>query len=264
VDDSLAPGIGRRRDGWPNRKLNVGAIIALSPVLTEAERELFSGWGPGKFDPRLQAFDGTERISLNPTTLPVVIPLASGLRRIGFETFTADGPISYWNNYVGVSQMGGHGSFSDPRIGLTIVQTPDRVTPKLAALREYQLRLPAPEPPRGSFNRAAAVRGERLFNGAARCATCHPAPLFTDVLLSSSPPLLHPAAETGMEPVYASRSATGGYRASPLRGLWQHPPYFHDGSAADLDAVVRHYNTELELGLSAGEQADVVEYLKSL
>ncbi len=138
------------------------------------------------------------------------------------------------------------------------------MTPKLAALRAYQLSLPAPEPPRGSFNRAAAVRGERLFNGAARCATCHPAPLFTDVLLSSSPPLLHAAAETGMEPVYASRSATGGYRASPLRGVWQHPPYFHDGSAADLDAVVRHYNTELELGLSAGEQADVVEYLKSL
>ena len=107
--------------------------------------------------------------------------------------------------------MGGHGSFNDLRIGLTIVQTPDLVTPKLAALRAYQFSLPAAEPPRGSFNRAAGVRGERLFNGTARCATCHPAPLFTDVLLSSSsPPLLHAPAETGMEPVYASRSATGG------------------------------------------------------
>ena len=162
--------------------------------------------------------------------------------------------------------MGGHGSFSDPRIGLTIVQTPDLVRPKLAALRAYQLSLPAPEPPPGSFRPAAARRGEALFNGDARCATCHRPPVFTDVLTGSAlvAPRVHAPAETGMEPVYASRSATGGYRTSPLRGIWQHPPYFHDGSAADLDAVVRHYNRVLGLGLSGAQQADLVQYLKSL
>ena len=267
VDDALMTGIGHRLDGWPNRDLNVGRIVALSPVLTDEQRAVFRSWGPGKFDPRLQAFDGTQLVSLNSTTLPVVIPPAYGLRRVPFETFTGDGPISYWNNYVGVTQMGGHGNFSDPRLALPpIVQTqPDLVTPKLPALREYQLSLLAPAPPRGSFDRAAARRGEELFGGAAGCAACHQPPAFTDVGLSATPgPLLHAPVETDVDPGYANRSATGLYRTSPLRGIWQHPPYFHDGSAADLAAVVSHYNTVLSLGLTAGQQADLVEYLKSL
>ena len=267
VDDSVIKSVGRRLDGWPNRDLNVGAIVALSPVLTSAQRAVFNSWGPGKYDPRLQAFDGTRFIALNRSSFPVVIPPAYGLRRIGFETFTADGPISYWNSYVGVSQMGGHGSFSDSRIGLSIVQTPDLVTPKLAALREYQFSLDAPAPPRGSYNQGAAGRGRALFVTTARCANCHEAPDFTDVVQGQSPsqtPRLHSPAETGMEPVYASRSATGAYRTTPLRGVWQHPPYFHDGSAKDLAAVVSHYNRVLSLGLTAAQQADLVEYLKSL
>jgi hypothetical protein len=267
VDDSLAPGIGRRLDGWPNRDLDVGTIISLSPVLTDAQRAVFTSWGPGKFDPRLQMFDGTQLVPLNPTTLPVVIPPAYGLRQVGFETFTADGPISYWNNYVGVTQMGGHGSFSDPRIGVSVTQTPDLVVPKLPALRAYQVSLEAPRPPRGSFRQPAANRGEELFFGSAKCSTCHQLPAFTDVRGRRSAlaaPVLHAPAETGMEPVYASRSATGAYRTSPLRGIWQHPPYFHDGSAPDLPAVVQHYDSELSLGLSPAQQADLVEFLKSL
>jgi hypothetical protein len=266
VDNSLVSGIGRRLDGWPNRDLNVGAIIALSPVLNDDQRAVFNSWGPGKYDPRLQAFDGINLIPLNSPTLPVVIPPAYGLRGVGFETFTGDGPISYWNNYVGVTQMGGHGSFSDPRIGLSITQTPDLVTPKLPALLQYQLSLRAPEPPRHSFNRAAARRGERLFSGAARCAECHTPPTFTDVLSGPNPnvPLLHAPAEIGAEPVYASRSATGMYRATPLRGIWQHPPYFHGGSAPDLLAVVNHYDAVFSLGLTTAQKADLVEFLKSL
>lgn len=266
VDNSLTAGVGRRLDGWPNRDLDVGAIIALSPVLDDDQRAVFSSWGPGKYDPRLQAFDGMNLIPLNSPTLPVVIPPAYGLRGVGFETFTGDGPISYWNNYVGVTQMGGHGSFSDPRIGLSITQTPDLVTPKLPALLAYQLSLRAPAPPRQSFNRAAARRGERLFGGAAKCAECHIPPTFTDVLSGPNPniPFLHAAAEIGAEPVYASRSATGLYRTSPLRGIWQHPPYFHDGRAADLLAVVNHYDAVFSLGLNAAQKADLVEFLKSL
>ena len=266
VDDSLASGVGRRLDGWPNRSLNVGAIVALSPVLSGAQKAVFTSWGPGKYDARLQAFNGSGFIELNRSTEPTVIPPAYGLRHVGFETFTADGPISYWNNYVAVTQMGGHGSFSDPRIPLTVIQTPDLVTPKLPALLDYQLSLQAPDPPKGSYNVVAAQRGRHLFNGAARCDTCHRPPAFTDVLRNpdNDVPLLHAPGETDMDPVYAARSVTGKYRTTPLAGLWQHPPYFHDGSAQDLNAVVNHYDRALSLGLSSAQKADLVEYLKSL
>jgi hypothetical protein len=264
VDNSIALGIGKRLDGWPNRTLNVGAIIALSPAVTN--KAPFLSWGPGKFDPRLQIFDGKTLVPLNSPTLPVVIPPAFGLQGVGFETFTGDGPISYWNNYVAVTQMGGHGSFSDSRIGISISQSPDQVTPKLPGLLQYQLSLQTPPPPAGSFDGAAARRGEDLFNGAARCATCHKPPTFTDVLDNPNPgvPFLHPAHEVGQEPEYALRSATGMYRTTPLRALWQHPPYFHDGSAPDLLAVVIHYNSQLRLGLNDRQKADLVEFLKTL
>jgi mono/diheme cytochrome c family protein len=266
VDNSFAPGIGRRLDGWANTDLNVGAIVSLSPVLDESLKEEFRAWGPGKYDPRHHAFDGTTIRLQNTPSLPVVIPPIYGLRGVGFETYTGDGPISYWNSYVGVSQMGGHGNFHDPRIGLDITQTPDLVTPKLPALLAYQLSLRTPEPPAKSFDDAAARRGGRLFRGEAGCASCHAGPNFTDVLSGPArlAPFLHHPSEVGTEPVYAARSATGRYRTTPLRALWQHAPYFHDGSAADLAAVVEHYDTFFELGLTAAQKADLVEYLKSL
>jgi len=266
VDNSFAPGIGKRLDGWANTDLDVGAIVALSPALDEGTKAEFRSWGPGKYDPRHHAFDGTSIIPLNSPSLPIVIPPIYGLKGVGFETFTADGPISYWNSYVGVGQMGGRGNFSDPRIGLFIKQTPDLVTPKLAALLRYQLRLRTPKPSRDSFNLRAAVRGKKLFRGQAQCSTCHQAPNFTDVLsgLDRRLPFLHDPAEVGMDPAYAARSATGKYRTTPLRALLQHPPYFHDGSAPDLLAVVNHYDRLFGLNLTAHEKADLVEYLKSL
>jgi mono/diheme cytochrome c family protein len=266
VDNSLARGIGKRLDGWANLDLNVGAIVALSPALPDALKAEFRTWGPGKYDPRHHAFDGTNLISLHTPSLPIVIPSIYGLKGVGFETFTADGPISYWNSYVGVGQMGGHGSFSDPRIGLSITQTPDLVTPKLAALLDYQLTLRVPDPPPGSVDKDAAERGKRLFRGQAGCATCHQAPNFTDVLNGPDKrvPFLHDPAEVGMDPGYADRTATGKYRTTPLRGLWQHAPYFHDGSAPDLLAVVNHYNRLFALHLTAAQKADLVEFLKSL
>jgi mono/diheme cytochrome c family protein len=266
VDNSFTTGIGRRLDGWANTDLNVGAIVALSPALDEATKTEFRSWGPGRYDPRHHAFDGTNIIPLNSHSLPIVIPPIYGLKGVEFETFTADGSISYWNSYVGVGQMGGQGTFNDPRIGLIINQTPDLVTPKLAALLDYQLSLRTPEPPRGSFDRAAARRGKHLFHNQAGCATCHQSPRFTDVL--SGPkrtvPFLHHPTETGMDATYADRTATGKYRTTPLRGLWQHAPYFHDGSAPDLVAVVDHYNQFLGLNLTDAQKVDLVEYLKSL
>ena len=272
VDNSLARGIGRRLDGWPNRDLNVGVIVGLSPSpVIDPFRQEFSQWGPGKYDARHHIFDGTNLRVLHPSppsgreTIPVVIPPAFGLQGVGFETYTGDGPISYWNNYVGVTQMGGQGNFSDPRIGVIVIQKPDRVTRQLPALLDYQLSLLAPPPPPGSFNQAAATRGQLVFNTKARCATCHIPPTYTDVLRPDrSAPFLHTPAEIGADPEYAARSATGMYRTTPLRGAWQHPPYFHDGSAADFLAVVNYYNSFFNLGLTDAEKADLVAFLKSL
>ena len=266
VDNSFAKGIGRRLDGWANTDLNVGAIVALSPALDEATKAEFRTWGPGKYDPRHHYFDGLNIVPLHSTTVPIVIPSIYGLKGVGFETFSGDGAISYWNSYVGVGQMGGHGSFSDPRLGISITQTPDLVTPRLAALLDYQLSLRAPKPPKGSFDKEAAERGRDLFRNEAGCATCHRSPNFTDVL--SGPdrrvPFLHDPAEVGTDPAYAARTATGQYRTTPLRGLLQHAPYFHDGSAKDLLAVVDHYDRQFGLHLTASQKADLVEYLKTL
>jgi mono/diheme cytochrome c family protein len=249
VDDSVMPGIGRRLDGRPNRSLNVGAIIALSPALDAAKKAVYSSWGPGKYDPRFNQ-DGKN--------MPVVIPPAFGLAGVRQATYTGDGDITYWNNYVAVTQMGGHGSFKEPRLGIAVeAKGEDLVKAKLPALREYQHSLATPPAASGSYDAVAAKRGQQLFAGAARCASCHSGKAFTDEKL-------HAPAETGMDPSYAARSATKKYRATPLRALWQHPPYFHDGKAASLEAAVDHYDATLRLKLSAEQKKDLVEYLKSI
>jgi hypothetical protein len=258
VDNSFAPGIGKRLDGWPNRDLDVGRIIALSPTPTAAEKAVFNSWGPGKYDPRFNV-DGLNK--------PVVIPPAYGLAGIHKITFTGDGDdIAYWNRYVAVTQMGGLGTFSDirlPPFPLTITNgTVDLVSDKLPALQAYQLSLAAPPAPSGSFDVAASVRGKTLFEGKAQCDTCHTGSLFTDANTT-----LHPPSDSMTEPEspsYASRSATKMYRTSPLKGVWQHAPYFHDGSAAALDAVVQTYNVKRGLGLTPEEVGDLAHYLRSL
>ena len=261
VDDSFAPGIGRRLDGWANTTLNVGAIVALSPAVTD--KAPYLRWGAGKYDPRFHYFDGKELQPLNDPSIPVVLPPIYGLQGVGYETYNGDGPISYWNAYVGVGQMGGQGNFSDARVNINVTQSPDLVTSKLPALLQYQLSLRSPAPPAGSFEAAAARRGADVFNTTARCATCHKGTTFTDV--GTGPiPLLHATSEIPTDPAYAARSATKQWRTTPLRALWQHPPYFHDGSAKDLTAVVERYNSKLSLGLTPRQKADLVEFLKSL
>ncbi|HXF18746.1 MAG TPA: c-type cytochrome [Burkholderiales bacterium] len=258
VDDSFAPGIGKRLDGWPNRDLNPGAIIALSPALSAATKLVYNSWGKGKYDPRFNQ-DGMNG--------PQVIPPAYGLSGIHRITSTGDGEdIAYWNRYVGVTQMGGHGSFSDPRTGVNITNgSDDLITSKLPALQAYQLSLNAPPAPAGSFDTVAAVRGQRVFNGAGTCSTCH-----SGIEMTDANSRLHPVSDVVSEPEpngapsYASRSATKQYRTAPLAGIWQHAPYFHNGSAATLEAVVQTYNTKKSLGLNNADMSDLVEYLKSL
>ncbi|SNS49697.1 Cytochrome c [Noviherbaspirillum humi] len=258
VDNSFAPGIGKRLDGWANRDLNPGAIIALSPALSVTMKAVYNSWGKGKYDPRFN-LDGKNG--------PQVIPPAYGLANVHRITSTGDGEeVAYWNRYVAVTQMGGHGSFVEPRTGVSVTNgSDDLVSLKLPALQAYQLSLASPAPPPGSFDPSAAERGKLIFNGAGRCVTCHSGPDFTDANLR-----LHPPSEVVSEPEpngapsYASRSATRQYRTAPLRGLWQHPPYFHNGTAPTLEAVAETYNSRQELGLTPQEIADLAQYLKSL
>jgi len=257
VDNRIAKGIGSRLDAWPNLELNPGAIIALSPALTSAQKAIYNSWGPGRFDPRTN-FDGLNG--------PMLIPPAYGLLGVHSITVTGDGPdIEYWNRYVGVTQMHGHGSFAEPRLGISVQNPPDLISSKLAALEAYQLSIAAPKPAAGSFDPAAAARGQAVFTGPGTCSTCHAGPLLTDANSR-----LHPPSEVVSEPEpngapsAAARSATKMYRTTPLRALQLHPPYFHNGIAPTLEAAVELYDSRKGLGLTTQQKADLVQYLRSL
>lgn len=282
VNDSVAPGVGRRLDGWANRDLNVGAIVALAPnlqPLTEllgvsdaTVRAVLNSWGPGKFDAGL-LMDG---IPFRPDggSSATLIPPAFGLAGVNLHTWTGWGSVSHWNAFVANLEMHGKGTFYDPRLndptqfpvaaraGFGDVRnTPDLITPKLAALHLYQLAIPAPTPPPGTFDATAAARGEALFNGKAGCAVCHVPPLFTEPGWN-----MHTGAEIGIDDFQANRAPDRRYRTAPLRGLWTHTKggFYHDGRFGTLRDVVDHYNTAFTLGLSGSDVADLVEYLKSL
>lgn len=281
VDNSLAAGIGHRLDGWANRDLNVGAIVSLSPNLQPVAdllgvdvptvKKVLASWGPGKYDAELdqdgKAFrpDGKSGATL--------LPAAFGQAGVNNGTYTGWGSVTYWNAYVANTQMHGKGAFSEPR--LTEEQFPvgakahfnqvrnadDRITSKLAALQFYQLAIPAPKAPEGSYNKVEALRGQALFSGKGKCATCHVPPLYVEPGSS-----LHTPEEIGIDDFQSSRSPTKQYRTTPLRGLWSHQKggFYHDGRFQTLDEVVEHYDQHLKLGLDEQEKKDLVEFLKSL
>jgi mono/diheme cytochrome c family protein len=282
VDDSFAPGIGRRLDGWPNRDLNVGEIVALSPSVKPfsdllgvdegAVRKVLKSWGPGKYDAELVQ-DG-KTASAKGGSGATVLPAAFGLAGVNLHTYSGWGSVTYWNAYVANTQMHGQGTFFDPRLNDkqqfplaakaghgNVRHTPDMITSKLAALHFYQLAIPAPVPPAGSFNPQAAQRGHTLFEGQAKCATCHVPPLFTEPGWA-----MHTPAEIGIDDFQAKRSPDKQYRTTPLKGLFtrQKGGFYHDGRFANLEAVVNHYNGHLNLKLTMEQQRDLIEYLKSL
>jgi hypothetical protein len=280
VDNSFSTGIGKRLDGWPNRDLNVGAIISLTdnaqPIADMLHvdettlRTVLGMWGPGKFDAELfldgKALRPDGKVSAN------LIPAAFGLNGIGLTTYTGFGDISYWNAFVGTNEMHGKGSFYDPRLNdpakypiavengtWNVTNNPDLLTSKLPALKAYQHSLDAPKPPRGSFDQSAAGRGKSLFLTKAKCASCHALPLLADNVL-------HSAAEIGIDDFEAMRSPTGKYRTTPLGGLFAKVKggFYHDGRFATLHDVVNHYDNLLQTKLTSKEKNDLVEYLKSL
>jgi hypothetical protein len=283
VNDSFAPGIGQRLDGWPNRDLNVGAIISLAPDLSaftellgvdEATvKQVLATWGPGKFDAEL-ILDG-KGFRPDGQSAATLIPPAFGLAGVNLHTWTGGwGTVTYWNAFVANLEMQGQGTFFDARLNNAEQypvaaragfgnkrSTPDLVTPKLAALHFYQLAIPAPPPPEGSFNQAAATRGEAVFNGKGKCNQCHVPPLYTEPGWNT-----HKAAEIGIDDFQANRSPDQSYRTAPLRGLWAHQKggFYHDGRFATLLAVVEHYNKFWQLGLTNQEKRNLVEFLKSL
>jgi|SRR5262245_1951345 len=282
VDNSFAPGIGKRLDGWPNRDLNVGAIVSLAPNLkpftdllgvdVETVKKVLASWGPGRYDAELDK-DG-KALRPDGKQAGTLIPPAFGLAGVDLATWTGFGSVTYWNAYVGVTQMHGPGTFFDTRFNnkdqypvaaksgsWNTRGKPDRVTAKLAALHFYQLSLPAPKAPAGSYDKAAFDRGKAIFEGAGQCATCHVPPLYTEPGHN-----LHAPSEIGIDSFQADRSPTHMYRTAPLAGLWAHQKggFYHDGRFATLFDVVNHYDAHLKLNLNAAQKSDLVEFLKGI
>ena len=282
VDNSLAPGIGHRLDGWANRNLNVGAIINLAPDLSAVAtllgvdeptvREVVTAWGPGKFDAEL-FLDG-KGFRPDGKTAAVLIPPAFGMAGVNLHTYTGYGSVTYWNAFVAVLEMHGKGTFFDPRLNDPVQfpvaalagsgnvrNDPDLVSAKLPALHFYQLAIPAPKPPQGSFDQNAALRGKSVFGDKAQCATCHVSPTFTEPGYN-----MHTAQEIGIDDFQANRSPDKKYRTSPLKGLWTHTKggFYHDGRFPTLRDLVNHYDAHLGLSLAEQEKSDLIEYLKSL
>ena len=282
VDDSLAPGIGKRLDGWANRDLNVGAIVGLAPNLKpvadllevdeQTVRSVLQSWGPGKFDAEL-FLDG-KPFRPDGKSAATLIPPAFGLAGVNLHTWTGWGGVAHWNAFVANLEMHGKGTFYDPRLNDpqkfpiaakngfgNVRSTPDLITLKLAPLHFYQLAIPAPTPPEGSFDKEAAARGQAVFNGKAQCSTCHVPPIFTEPGWN-----MHKASEIGIDDFQAKRSPDEAYRTAPLKGLWTHQKggFYHDGRFATLGGVVNHYNGFFKLSLTEQEKLELVEYLKSL
>jgi hypothetical protein len=282
VDDSFAPGIGHRLDGWANRDLNVGVITSLAPNLqpladllrvdVPTVTKVLTSWGPGKYDAELDKDGKAFRPDGKPAA--TLLPPAFGLAGVNLATWTGFGSVTYWNAYVAATQMHGVGTYIDARLNepqqfpvaarsesWNTRGKPDRITPKLAALQFYQLAIPAPPAPDGSYDKAAAARGGALFTGKARCSTCHVPPLFTEPGHN-----LHAPADIGVDSFQADRSPTRAYRTAPLKGLWTHQKggFYHDGRFATLRDVLEHYDQFFRLGLVEPEKTELAEYLKSL
>ena len=282
VDDALVPGIGHRLDGWGARDLNVGAIVSLAPNLQPFSdllgvdiatvKRVLGSWGPGCFDAELDK-DG-KGLRPDGKRACTLIPPAYGLAGVNLHTWTGFGSVPYWNAYVGATEMHGSGSFFDARLAnkdqypvsakdgsYNSRGKPDQLTSKLAALHFYQLAIPAPKPPVGSYDQAAATRGKVVFEGKGKCATCHVPPLYTEPGNN-----LHTPGEIGVDSFQADRSPTHMYRTAPLAGLWsrQSRGFYHDGRFQTLDDVMQHYDQQFNLGLSPQEKKELVEFVKSL
>jgi cytochrome c peroxidase len=315
VNDSFAPGIGNRLDGWPNQDLNTGLIASLAPNLAPMAQQVLGSsdaaaintlkqvllsWGPGMYDAEVnidaigfkQDAEGNTLVGRDgkPESAATRIPAAYGHLGENFHTWTGYfGDVTYWNAYVANLQMHGNGNFNDSRFEFKLPNGqykypaairgsfnklrhhPDEVTSKLAALHYYQLSLQAPTPPPGSFDPAAANRGEQVFNGQGSCSDCHMPPLYTDAGYNAHTPseLCLRNSKGEIDTFQADRGPRGlnpGVLVTPqLKGLWARSKrgFYHDGRFKTLMDVISHYNSCFNLGLSPGQESDLAEFLKS-
>lgn len=286
--------IGHRLDGWPNRDLNVGGIVALAPNLSPLAnllgtdqatvRKVLNSWGPGKFDAELlldgkafnpeQVTDGV--VTGKNVSGASLIPPAFGLGGVNLHTWIGWGSVPHWNAFVANLEMHGKGRFFDPRLNDAsqfpiaaangfgdlphINPDDDLITPKLAALQLYQLAIPAPNPT-VPFDKEAAARGDELFSGKAGCNNCHAEPLWTEPGWN-----LHTPGDVCIDSFQSDRGPDHRYRTSPIGAISTHfkGGFYHDGRFPDLNAVVEHYNKCMNLGLTSGEKSDLIQYLLSL
>ena len=280
-----AGNIGQRLDGWPNRDLNVGAIVDLAPDLSAVDkvlgvddatvRKVLMSWGPGKFDAEL-ILDG-KAFRPDGGSAATLIPPAYGLAGVNLHTWTGWGSIPYWNAFVANLEMHGKGRFFDPRLNdaskfpiaakngfgdVKIDPDEDRITPKLAALHFYQLSLPAPKPQPNPFD-FAVKRGDELFSGKAKCNTCHVEPAWTEPGWN-----MHTAKEVCIDDFQASRAPDDRYRTAPLAGIFsrQKGGFYHDGRFKTMKDVIDHYNAPscMNLQLTDSEINDLIAYIFSL
>jgi hypothetical protein len=299
VDDSFASGIGRRLDGWPNQDLNVGAIVAAAPNLKPLEQALnvsdqqlkkvLLGWGPGFFNAELNLDGKAVGPDGTPRSAATRIPSAFGKDGQNLHTWEGGwGTVTYWNAFVANLELHGIGNFFDPRldnkakfplaaaarfghthpyVGEGVLPVPaastgmrDQATEALRALDFYQHSLPVPRPPRGSFDAAAAKRGEAVFNGPGRCASCHMGSIGTAPGYNAVPP-----SAVCIDSFAADRGPDGTYTIAPLQALFTRSKrgFYHDGRFKTLDDVVGHYDSCFKLGLSSQQKSDLVQYLKS-
>ncbi len=140
---------------------------------------------------------------------------------------------------------------------------------QVQAMAEFQEILDFPPAPKLGIDgkldpkkaNASEMRGQDLFFGKAKCASCHTAPFYTDNLMHNlqTERFFKPRMINGR-----MAKADGPIKTFPLRGIKDSPPYLHDGRLLTLDDTVEFFNLVLETKLTETEKKDLVAFMRQL
>lgn len=258
-------------NGVPNTKMDAGKILSFTPfAVSNGLSATLAGWGPGRFD--IRALNELDDSVDNPTAYPPLWNFPA-LQANGYA-LGWDGMFKGTNALASISEgvydmiMHGNGSFATshgaippalafPPRQAVLDKFQDNPSSSISAdkLLNMQAFLQSLQSPAASgFDSAQATTGKALFEGKAKCSTCHPAA--TEFISAGRYSDITVAPPTG--------DLAGGIKVPGLRGVNLTAPYFHDASAATLLDVVNRFNSRDALGLTETEKAQLVEYLKSL